>query len=465
MFLWGVTMQIIECEMCGSNRLIKTGGVYQCEHCGTKYTPEEAKKLIISGTVEVVKGNAEKERLLSNAKKHLALGHYHTASQLYSTLIDDYPDDPRAYFALPKIPLIEIISTGAFPKLYKVAYLIKNENLSSARRFDPNFTLNKEWDEVVKKHGEYLIIKDGKIIDFDLDLMCADALELNPSLLKLRNALSQDYCQRLYEGKIYVFGHSSFSKMFNYKYEKVENIKTEEKKYAKYGLFYDDYVEYLPYDNEILREVFLEGKKLADIINKSTEISVVNKKTFFISFLGEKHKFDRAVHFVYGNSVIASDYEGDLYPEAIKPNFVINKSNVETVLRSYNLRRISQQELNQIIIEIQNELDREKNKIRLVEYIDRSFKLHPLDNEKASISPLKYRYNYNQNRIDFDVFYDYRYGKRKEMGGVYYHGTPYDLLTCIKKFRYSMNSNICPFCNVPFKGVFSLRCPKCGKSK
>ena len=38
-------MSIIKCEMCGSNRLIKSDGVYQCEFCGTKYTPEEAKNL------------------------------------------------------------------------------------------------------------------------------------------------------------------------------------------------------------------------------------------------------------------------------------------------------------------------------------------------------------------------------------------------------------------------------------
>lgn len=458
-------MQIIKCEMCGSNRLIKTDGVYQCEHCGTKYTPEEAKKLIISGTVEVVKGDAEKERLLSNAKKHLALGHYHTASQIYSTLIDDYPDDPRAYFALPQIPLIEIISTGVFPKLYKVSHLIKNENLSAARAFDSNFNLDKEWDEVVKKHGEHIIIENGKIIDFDMDLICADSFELNPSLLKLRNAISQDYCQRLYEGKIYVFGHSSFSKLFNHKFEKVENIKAEDKEHAKYGYFSNGYVEYLPYDNDILRKTFLEGKKLADIINTSTELSVVNKKCFFESFLGEKHKHDRTVSFVYGNSVISSDYEGDLYSETIKPNFVITESNVETVLLNFKLRKISDQEKNQIINEIQNELNKEKNKIRLIEYIDKSFKFNPLDNEKTRISPLRYRYDGRINIIDFDVFYKYKYGTRNEMRSVYYYETPYDLLTLIKQFRNSININICPFCNVPYKGVFSLRCPKCGRVK
>lgn len=39
-------MEKIVCEMCGNNNLIKQDGVYVCESCGTKYTLEEAKKLL-----------------------------------------------------------------------------------------------------------------------------------------------------------------------------------------------------------------------------------------------------------------------------------------------------------------------------------------------------------------------------------------------------------------------------------
>lgn len=459
-------MQAIKCELCGSNQLIKKDGYFQCEHCGTKYTLEEAKKLIVSGTVEVVKGNAEKERLLSNAKKHVELGSFHTARDIYKTIICDYPDDPIAYFELARIPLLEIVRTNVFPRFYQVASLVKNENLYTARSFDPNFNLDKEWDEVVKKHGNHIIITNEKIIDFDIDLMCTDSSKLNEQLIKLRNTITQDYCQRLYEGNIYIFGHASFySKMFNYILKKVENIKNEDIEYSKYGYFEDGYVEYLPYDNDLLRKVFFEGTKIARIITKSTEISEINKRLFFSSFLGEKHKLSKGVSFVYGNSVIASDYDGDTYPTTINPNFILTESNIERVLRNYNLRILTEQEKEQIISEIQNELNREKNKIGLIEYIDNTFKIEPLLNEKPYLSELKYRYDGRTNIISFDVFYDYKYGTRKKMGGIYYHETPYDLLNLIKQYRNMTNSNNCPFCNVPFKGFFSPKCPKCGKPK
>jgi len=34
-------MKPLVCEMCGSADLVKTDGVFQCQHCGTKYSVEE----------------------------------------------------------------------------------------------------------------------------------------------------------------------------------------------------------------------------------------------------------------------------------------------------------------------------------------------------------------------------------------------------------------------------------------
>ena len=46
-------MKQLTCEMCGSTDLIKQDGVFVCETCGTKYSVEEAKKMMVEGTVEV----------------------------------------------------------------------------------------------------------------------------------------------------------------------------------------------------------------------------------------------------------------------------------------------------------------------------------------------------------------------------------------------------------------------------
>ena len=40
-------MKKLICEICGSSGLIKCGGTYTCPNCGTKYTTEEARKLMV----------------------------------------------------------------------------------------------------------------------------------------------------------------------------------------------------------------------------------------------------------------------------------------------------------------------------------------------------------------------------------------------------------------------------------
>lgn len=46
-------MKQLTCEMCGSTELIKQDGFFVCQTCGTKYSVEDAKKMMIEGTVDV----------------------------------------------------------------------------------------------------------------------------------------------------------------------------------------------------------------------------------------------------------------------------------------------------------------------------------------------------------------------------------------------------------------------------
>ena len=46
-------MKQLVCEMCGSSDILKQDGVFVCQSCGMKYSAEEAKKMMIEGTVEI----------------------------------------------------------------------------------------------------------------------------------------------------------------------------------------------------------------------------------------------------------------------------------------------------------------------------------------------------------------------------------------------------------------------------
>ena len=54
-------MKKLTCELCGSNDFVKEEGLFVCQSCGTKYSPDEARKMMIEGTVEV-KGTIQVDR-------------------------------------------------------------------------------------------------------------------------------------------------------------------------------------------------------------------------------------------------------------------------------------------------------------------------------------------------------------------------------------------------------------------
>ena len=46
-------MKALVCEMCTSNDIVKQDGLYVCQNCGTKYSIEEAKKMMLDGSVVI----------------------------------------------------------------------------------------------------------------------------------------------------------------------------------------------------------------------------------------------------------------------------------------------------------------------------------------------------------------------------------------------------------------------------
>ena len=67
-------MKQLTCEMCGGTDLIKQDGVFVCQNCGMKYSVEEAKKMMIEGTVDVqgtvkVDNTSFVEKYLANARR------------------------------------------------------------------------------------------------------------------------------------------------------------------------------------------------------------------------------------------------------------------------------------------------------------------------------------------------------------------------------------------------------------
>lgn len=97
-------MKALICEMCASPNLIKKDGVYVCENCGTRYTVEEAKKMIIEGSVDVsgstvkVDTSAELKNLYELARRARTDNNFENAQKYYEQIIVKDPSSWEATF-------------------------------------------------------------------------------------------------------------------------------------------------------------------------------------------------------------------------------------------------------------------------------------------------------------------------------------------------------------------------------
>ena len=86
-------MKAIVCEMCGSQELMKQDGIYVCQNCGTKYSLDDAKKLL----VEV--DNSEKlNNYYSLARRARENRNAEDAQKYYDLIRQEAPDDWEANF-------------------------------------------------------------------------------------------------------------------------------------------------------------------------------------------------------------------------------------------------------------------------------------------------------------------------------------------------------------------------------
>lgn len=96
-------MKQLICEMCGSADLIKDGGVFVCQSCGCKYSIEEAKRMMIEGTVDVqgtvtVDNSAFVQKYLANARRAYEKEDWEEVEKYYNMVEQNAPHNMEAVF-------------------------------------------------------------------------------------------------------------------------------------------------------------------------------------------------------------------------------------------------------------------------------------------------------------------------------------------------------------------------------
>lgn len=147
-------MKRLTCEMCGSNDLIKQEGSFVCQMCGCKYSVEEAKKMMIEGTVEVqgtvqVDASNQKENLLKRAEIAIEDKKFGDAENFANRTLDIDAECVEAY---------EVLLLCAMKSSYKQLLLFprdisKNKNYAKIKKFGSQELIDK-YDQVQSAYYE-----------------------------------------------------------------------------------------------------------------------------------------------------------------------------------------------------------------------------------------------------------------------------------------------------------------------
>ena len=147
-------MKAIKCELCGSNDVVKQDGLFVCQHCGTKYSTEEAKKLMLDGTVNVqgtvrIDDTYELKNLYENARWAKSTNDCESAKKYYGKIVEKDPNSWEAqfyslYFKVKtcrdneRIAFVEVIRNCLMPVMELV-----RDNVPKEQEQNYKFVLNK----------------------------------------------------------------------------------------------------------------------------------------------------------------------------------------------------------------------------------------------------------------------------------------------------------------------------------
>lgn len=161
-------MKQLTCEMCGSTDIAKQDGFFVCQTCGMKYSVEDAKKMMIEGTVDVqgtvkVDNSAFVEKYLANARRAKQKEDWPETEKYYNMVEQNDPTNIEAIFystfARVKSALLEAESKDKRQGVFNI--LVKGVSI-----IDDNYDNKKE------EHQKLLFeimddikgLKKGKIV-------------------------------------------------------------------------------------------------------------------------------------------------------------------------------------------------------------------------------------------------------------------------------------------------------------
>lgn len=145
-------MKPLTCEICGGTDIVKQEGLFVCQNCGTKYTVEEAKKMIIEGTVDVsgstvkIDTSSRIENLYEMARReNIKLNG--DALKYYEEIVVERTNDWEANFYIPFYKTQNGTLGAAFNNILSMIRVVE-ETFKRVKQYEPESEHERIYTEV-----------------------------------------------------------------------------------------------------------------------------------------------------------------------------------------------------------------------------------------------------------------------------------------------------------------------------
>jgi|GEM_PF-3166024 len=171
-------MKAIVCEMCTSNDVVKQDGYYVCQSCGTKYSIEEARKLLVevAGKVDISGSSVKVDysdfvlRSLENARRAFQKEDWEEAEKYYNLAEQNEPSNIEAIFysayakAMSTLVSDDVYRRESVFNSFAKSISIIDDNFNVEKEKDLRPLVEKMYNDIVKMSGSsfvYTMKKNG----------------------------------------------------------------------------------------------------------------------------------------------------------------------------------------------------------------------------------------------------------------------------------------------------------------
>ena len=151
-------MKKLTCEMCGGTDIIKDDGVWVCQTCGCKYSTEEAKKMMVEGSLDVsgstikIDNTSFVQKYLENARRAKQKEDWEEVEKYYNLVEQNDPTNIEAIFYSSYGKAKQALLTNDQFKREDSFKVLAN----SISIIDDNYDINNELEniQIIKKISE-----------------------------------------------------------------------------------------------------------------------------------------------------------------------------------------------------------------------------------------------------------------------------------------------------------------------